>query len=472
MRKDKTITRAQYRWALHRPLDLHPGETYTSIKQPYFFSYVIDELERIYGANTVREGGLRVYTTIEPRLPGRGEQGDQGHAEPPRRPGGGDRLGRARDGRDPGDDRGHPRQHGRTSSTSPPSRRARPARRSSRSCSPRRSSRASTPTRPTTPRRRSPARSSPWCVDDYKAGKPWVVTTYDHTYAGSISITNATLRSDNTVYAQLTLDVGPDYVWRMAKRLGLHLTQKPVASIGLGSLSVSPLEMAAAYATFASGGIYARPTAIRKVVLPGGKVDKTAGWGKPHTKRALSRRRRLEGQRDARRERALRHRRRARATASIRTRARRGRPRITPTPGSSATRATSRRRSGWAIRAARSRCSPCTGRRSRAQPSRCRSGTSTWRPPSANKPVRQFLDAEPRARLHGPSTRHTTATRTSRPCRTTRRPRRRRPRRPTHHDRAEAAEAGADRRAEARPEPCRSADADAAPPPVGPLVVR
>ena len=29
---------------------------------------MIDELERVYGANTVREGGLRVYTTIDPRL--------------------------------------------------------------------------------------------------------------------------------------------------------------------------------------------------------------------------------------------------------------------------------------------------------------------------------------------------------------------------------------------------------------------
>jgi membrane peptidoglycan carboxypeptidase len=46
--------------------------------------------------------------------------------------------------------------------------------------------------------------------------------------------------------------------------------------------------MAAANATFASGGIYARPTAIKKVVLPDGKVDRTAGWGKPDTKRALS----------------------------------------------------------------------------------------------------------------------------------------------------------------------------------------
>ena len=58
--------------------------------------------------------------------------------------------------------------------------------------------------------------SGPWCEGDYKAGKPWQVTTYDHSYIGSTSITHATLRSDNTVYAQLTLDVGPDHVWRMA----------------------------------------------------------------------------------------------------------------------------------------------------------------------------------------------------------------------------------------------------------------
>jgi membrane peptidoglycan carboxypeptidase len=66
------------------------------------------------------------------------------------------------------------------------------------------------------------------------------------------------------------------------------MTQKPVASIGLGPLGVSPLEMAAAYATFAAGGIFARPMAITKVVLPNGKLDKAGGWGKPAAKRAVS----------------------------------------------------------------------------------------------------------------------------------------------------------------------------------------
>jgi penicillin-binding protein 1A len=62
------ITRRQYHWAERQKLALKPGRLYTRIKQPYFFSYVIDELEQVYGANVVREGGLRVYTTIEPRL--------------------------------------------------------------------------------------------------------------------------------------------------------------------------------------------------------------------------------------------------------------------------------------------------------------------------------------------------------------------------------------------------------------------
>src|SRR6185437_13046544 len=124
-----------------------------------------------------------------------------------------------------------------------------------------------------------------WC----NAEKPWEVHTYDNTYNGSESVTRATLQSDNTVYAQLTLDVGPKYVWQMAHRLSIAMQpDTPVASIGLGSLAVSPLDMAAAYATFPAMGIYAKPMAITKVVLPGGKIDRASGWGKPQTKRAIS----------------------------------------------------------------------------------------------------------------------------------------------------------------------------------------
>jgi penicillin-binding protein 1A len=283
---DHAITRKEYRWAERQPLRLKPGAIYTSIKQPYFFSYVIDELESVYGADTVREGGLRVYTTIEPKLQVEansairetlGERDDPAAAIVSVEPGTG--AIRAMTAVIPGNSRNQfnlaaqsARQAGSTFKAFVL------AAAIEKGIDPDSTYYESAPFTCTT---------GPWCAADYAAGKPWEVTTFDHTYAGSISITNATLRSDNTVYAQLTLDVGPATVWRMAHRLGVHMTpDHPFASIGLGSLAVSPLDMAAAYATFASGGIYAKPTAIRKVVLPNGKVDKT--WSKPQTKRVLS----------------------------------------------------------------------------------------------------------------------------------------------------------------------------------------
>ena len=281
------ITKGQYHWAVRQKLNLKPGRLYTRIKEPIFLSYVIDELEQVYGANAVREGGLRVYTTIEPRLQydanvaireTLNEPNDPAAAIVSIEPGTG--AIRAMTAVIPGNKHNQfnivaqsARQAGSTFKTFVL------AAAIEKGMDPDSTYYTSAPFTCTT---------GPWCEGDYKAGKPWQVATYDHSYAGTISVTSATLRSDNTVYAQLTLDVGPDAVWRMAKRLGVHMTQKPVASIGLGALSVSPLDMAAAYATFASGGIYAKPTAIRKVILPNGKVDKTAGWGKPQAKRVLS----------------------------------------------------------------------------------------------------------------------------------------------------------------------------------------
>jgi penicillin-binding protein 1A len=58
--------------------------------------------------------------------------------------------------------------------------------------------------------------------------------------------------------------------------------------MGLGAIAVTPLDMASAYATIAAGGVYSKPMAIRKVVLPNGAVDDQAGWGKADRKRVIS----------------------------------------------------------------------------------------------------------------------------------------------------------------------------------------
>jgi penicillin-binding protein 1A len=117
----------------------------------------------------------------------------------------------------------------------------------------------------------------------------WDVSTYDHTYVGTTTIERATLRSDNTVYARLTLDVGPERVAQMAKKLGVR-TKLSVRgyyppSLGLGSIAVTPLDMASAYATLAAGGIYSRPMAIKKVILASGAVDRR--WGRPKRTRVI-----------------------------------------------------------------------------------------------------------------------------------------------------------------------------------------
>ena len=118
--------------------------------------------------------------------------------------------------------------------------------------------------------------------------EPWDVATYSHSYIGAVPIATATLSSDNTVFARLTLDVGPENVVRVAKQMGIETELLPVASIGLGSNAVSVLEMASAYATLAAGGVHSEPMAIRKVVLADGSVDRDAGWGVSKRKRVMS----------------------------------------------------------------------------------------------------------------------------------------------------------------------------------------
>jgi len=111
---------------------------------------------------------------------------------------------------------------------------------------------------------------------------PWVVNGDGP--GGPESVSAATTISDNVVFAQLSVDVGPETTVDVAHRMGIASPLEAVPSITLGTSGVTPLEMADAYATLAAGGIRHRPQAIVKVVLPGGRVD----W-KPKTtgKRAI-----------------------------------------------------------------------------------------------------------------------------------------------------------------------------------------
>ena len=104
----------------------------------------------------------------------------------------------------------------------------------------------------------------------------------------SLNLVNATLTSDNTVYAQLAADLGEESITRMAYKMGVktHLSNYPAEALGGLTLGVTPLEMANVYATLADGGYRNTPIAITKVVFPGGRVD--SSWGQPHRVKVLS----------------------------------------------------------------------------------------------------------------------------------------------------------------------------------------
>jgi penicillin-binding protein 1A len=142
----------------------------------------------------------------------------------------------------------------------------------------------------------------------------WKVANYENSAGGTMSIVDATVRSVNAAYARLEIQFlgkgngikGSEKVAKVARKLGIGLPTEAelkercgknynrnggctaadnVPAIALGAKEVSPFDMAAAYATFANDGVYARPTLIAAITDADGKVLYRA---KPETHRAVS----------------------------------------------------------------------------------------------------------------------------------------------------------------------------------------
>src|SRR5215213_4259820 len=110
----------------------------------------------------------------------------------------------------------------------------------------------------------------------------WEVQNYDGIVRSEISLKEALWRSDNTVFADLAMNAGgrglkngPEKIADVARRCGIitHLPEHPKPSIVLGAYEVSPLDMASAYATIANDGRRVEPTAISKVISNEGDND-------------------------------------------------------------------------------------------------------------------------------------------------------------------------------------------------------
>ena len=105
------------------------------------------------------------------------------------------------------------------------------------------------------------------------------VNNYESANFGHINLTEATINSVNTVYAQLVGEVKPSNVVTMAQNLGITSELAAVPSITLGTEEVSVMEMADAYLTFHKDGVHVDPRVISKVT-EGGSIlidDKPTG---------------------------------------------------------------------------------------------------------------------------------------------------------------------------------------------------
>ena len=92
-------------------------------------------------------------------------------------------------------------------------------------------------------------------VSIFLGNKYWSVHNYEGEYLGPIDLVKAIAVSDNSVFSQLTRDVGPANVVKTAHAVGITGPLQSYFAIGLGVEPVSVLEMARAYATFANGGV-------------------------------------------------------------------------------------------------------------------------------------------------------------------------------------------------------------------------
>lgn len=100
--------------------------------------------------------------------------------------------------------------------------------------------------------------------------KPYEVSNYGNEQWGQVNLLKATAHSINTIYVPLGIRVGPDRVIDVARRAGIPTSVEmiPTPSVALGVASPHVIDVAAAYATFAAQGVYAKPFLIDQVQGP------------------------------------------------------------------------------------------------------------------------------------------------------------------------------------------------------------
>ncbi len=285
------ITAAQARRASHQPLRLKQDDTYLLRRQPYVFNFIEDQVAQDLcphsptNCPTLNKGGLKIYTTIDLRKQALADQAIANNYTTRAEQGGPGVAAAGLASVDPLD--GHIEAIATSGNYD------------------------QTKFDYATQAHRQPGSSFKvfalmTLIHDYHgdpndtfynshlltpgwlaADPTWEVHTAEDSYQGDISITKATVLSDNTVFAQLAADLGWTKLDKMAHAMGITspLDANPAEVIGGLRVGVTPLEMADAYGTIANGGTHIPATIIGKVRFPDGSYR---NFGDPHRTRVFS----------------------------------------------------------------------------------------------------------------------------------------------------------------------------------------
>ncbi|MEI2702561.1 MAG: transglycosylase domain-containing protein [Baekduia sp.] len=262
MAKEGYISDQAARTAQAQPLGINLGSYYRKRRESYFFDYVRRQLVRDYGEDRVRAGGLKIYTTLDLKMQRAARTAidnavggmDRSSAIASVDPRNGHLKALASSARYGEFQFDLASQGGYAAGSTFKVMVLMAA--VDRGIDPKTTSYVSRPLK----------------FNDPKYG-PIDVSTYSGTYIGRANLVKATLTSDNSIYQQLDLDIGPPAVSLAARKMGIPKSKmKNYPSEGLGAIEsgVSPLMMANAYATIASGGWRNKVTAVRRVCFPKG----------------------------------------------------------------------------------------------------------------------------------------------------------------------------------------------------------
>jgi penicillin-binding protein 1A len=257
------ITESRYAALTAKGLGLERGRLYETREQQYFFDFVQQELIDEYGVQTVRDGGLKVYTTLDPKLQAAAQQSiiDNNNT-----------VGAAAALVSTDTETGE--ILAMASSEAYEDRQFNLAAQGQRQPGSAFKPFALTAAVDQGIDPDSTYYSAPSTItlSQGQYSEPWTVSGGG---GGTLSLREATANSVNTVFAQLVMDIGPESMDDMARRMGItaELNNYPAEVLGALTYGVSVLDMSNGFATLANGGVHHEPTAIQRVEFPNGEVD-------------------------------------------------------------------------------------------------------------------------------------------------------------------------------------------------------